>query len=81
MGLEPGSYQVTARQAAFAQDHLDIEPTDHFEGNRPVRHRVRPEPRWPGTLSQSGILWADQEDEGLPGLSSLGQTCGDWGST
>ena len=55
MGPEPGSYQVTARQAAFAQDHLDIEPTDHFEGNKPVRLRVRPEPRWLGTLSQSGL--------------------------
>jgi hypothetical protein len=37
----------------FRLSHLDTGPTDHFEGTKPVSLRVRPEPRWPGTLSQS----------------------------
>ncbi|MCJ7522261.1 MAG: hypothetical protein MUP21_08620, partial [Dehalococcoidia bacterium] len=35
--------------------HLQIEPTDHNEGIRPVSSRVRPELRWPDTLSQSVV--------------------------
>jgi hypothetical protein len=36
--------------------HLEIEPTDHFEGILPVPLRVRPEPRWPEPIIAVPLL-------------------------